>query len=933
MGLAFPVATEACFASRSWTGVETSFAGGFSAQETSDVVVYSRSGSTDTLLTEGVHYSVTLGPSDGAVTVVPIALPTAPRTILILRNTPATQPVAFADLGLFTANTHTELHSKAALRDAEDKFHRARMLGLPLGDTSPTLPSLATLEGGVLGVVGGQWVALGVSLGLGTVVGPTSSTDNALARWNGTSGAVLQNGAATLSDGGALAGISKLDIVQSPPFTLERALSITQALGGAGAGPQYVNWLQISQDSAKVTGAGGIVIGFLISHLFGGGDKGARQAFGVEARRTSAQDPATTIEQDVGASWGFNGHGNNNGTSGAKRGYGYGSFSVAALQDSATYWKVLAGHEMDIVVDSGSSVESLIGYQITQLASHANNGIAFSSALSFTNNPGAVGWPNLVSLNNTSGAYPMNAAGTVLATIGAQSFAHGIDFSSATISGNFLKGPNGFSATGAGAVIAGTSVTAGTSISATTSVSSGTFHDAAAASGYRLGGNAVLLASGDYTQLSDSAGVGSIQVGNAVGNATFYNNTSHVFRSRAAGAYATINGAGIALNGGTSGIMTLSPPAVAGSSQIIFPAGSTDFQATGGAGRALKQTSVGGAITVAQIAASELSGLGTNVGAWLATPSSANLAAALTDETGSGAAVFATSPTLVTPALGTPASGTLTNCTGLPVGGITGLGSGIATWLATPSSANLAAALTDEVGSGAAVFATSPRFTTDASPASSGGATLGTAALPWGNHFAASGSKIDWGNGNMTLTHASGSPSTLSFAGGVMKMTFPNDNALQILSGASGSFAGFNIGRTGSEGGFFVPSAGNQVLTGAATGDFIAYATGGSLLLGSSSAAQIGIAITTLGKVQMPLSLNVGDTTDPGSNNLNVKGVTKTNGTQVVSSRKTGWATATGTATRTTYDTTTVTLSQLAERVKALIDDLHGTAGHGLIGT
>lgn len=54
---------------------------------------------------------------------------------------------------------------------------------------------------------------------------------------------------------------------------------------------------------------------------------------------------------------------------------------------------------------------------------------------------------------------------------------------------------------------------------------------------------------------------------------------------------------------------------------------------------------------------------------------------------------------------------------------------------------------------------------------------------------------------------------------------------------------------------------------------------------------------------------------------------------QVVGPRKTGWATATGTATRTTFDTATVTTAQLAERVKALIDDLHATAGHGLIGT
>lgn len=57
----------------------------------------------------------------------------------------------------------------------------------------------------------------------------------------------------------------------------------------------------------------------------------------------------------------------------------------------------------------------------------------------------------------------------------------------------------------------------------------------------------------------------------------------------------------------------------------------------------------------------------TGVGAFLATPTSANLASTVTDETGSGALVFATSPTLVTPALGTPSSLTLTNATGLPI--------------------------------------------------------------------------------------------------------------------------------------------------------------------------------------------------------------------------------------------------------------------------
>ncbi len=50
---------------------------------------------------------------------------------------------------------------------------------------------------------------------------------------------------------------------------------------------------------------------------------------------------------------------------------------------------------------------------------------------------------------------------------------------------------------------------------------------------------------------------------------------------------------------------------------------------------------------------------------------SAEIATLCSDETGSGLLVFGTSPTLVTPALGTPASGVLTNCTGLPLSGLT----------------------------------------------------------------------------------------------------------------------------------------------------------------------------------------------------------------------------------------------------------------------
>lgn len=102
-------------------------------------------------------------------------------------------------------------------------------------------------------------------------------------------------------------------------------------------------------------------------------------------------------------------------------------------------------------------------------------------------------------------------------------------------------------------------------------------------------------------------------------------------------------------------------------------------------------------------------------------------------------------------AYGTPASVTLTNATGLPVAtGISGLGSGVATFLATPSSANLAAAVTGETGSGALVFGTGPTIAS----ATLTDATVGLAGNPLTTtnfSIVESGGKLVFKNGTTVI--------------------------------------------------------------------------------------------------------------------------------------------------------------------------------------
>ena len=579
--------------------------------------------------------------------------------------------------------------------------------------TSGAVTVTASVVGGEVGVPAGgstgqvlrkasgsdyatEWATVS---GTGDVVGPASSTDNAIVRFNGTGGTSIQNSGITIADGasGTLAGSNSGDVTLAgtPDYltisgqtitrgAIDLTTDVTGTLPAANGGTGQTS---LGAVDAADFGSGAATDGYVLTADGAGGAawevSSGGGGGGGDAVTSGTLDQFADVTQTGGAtlaitaSTTLNGgthSGTNTGDNAVNSLYSglvsnathtgdatgataltlatvnsnVGSFGSATAAPSFT-----VNAKGLITAASSSTITPAIG-SVTGLGTGVATALAINTGTSgaVLTLGGALGTPSSGTLSGCSGLpiSGLTASTSTALGVGSVNLGHASDTTIARVSAGVISVEGATVYTQGGAL--GTPAS-GTLTNCTGLPNAGVVGLGGAAL-LAVGTTAGTVCAGDDSRLSDARTPtshvhGNITNAGAIGSTSglpVKTGTSGVLE---AGAFGTSAGQFAEGNHAHEGTAILS----------TGEAGGTKFLREDGDGTCSWQTIAGGG-----------DALTANPLSQFAATTSSQLAGVISDETGSGALVFATSPTLVTPALGTPSALVLTNATGLPTAGI-----------------------------------------------------------------------------------------------------------------------------------------------------------------------------------------------------------------------------------------------------------------------
>jgi len=229
----------------------------------------------------------------------------------------------------------------------------------------------------------------------------------------------------------------------TPPPGTDQGFTVVQTGSQTGTIPGFS--AIIPYNSITVTGEGqnandpsDAVTGLLVEVVTGGPNEGGtKEAVNFLMFHHTATPVNANKGDHIGIRAIAQGDVNDGGTALTAAGSLYGSDIAGVAISGATFLAVVSGGEISAEVRTGSSALHRWGWSMVSRGDlHGSNDDA---AIQFGTS-GAAKWQNTLLLSNSNGFSPLETTGCVLCTDGSSNaITTGIDLSSYTISGNFLK--------------------------------------------------------------------------------------------------------------------------------------------------------------------------------------------------------------------------------------------------------------------------------------------------------------------------------------------------------------------------------------------------------------------------------------------------------------------------------------------------------------